>query len=74
LAQARGRLAVLLDISDPESYEAQGAWNYLTARVYRLVVSYWPVIEQVADELLQNGTVTGDRLRTIVLDGAEAPA
>jgi hypothetical protein len=68
-AEARHYLALTLGIDwedTASSYEQTAAWNFLTCRVYRLVVTYWSVIEQVGAELLRDGSVTGDRLQVIV--------
>jgi hypothetical protein len=59
------------DIEEPHSPEAVAAWSFLACRVYRLVVTYWPSIEQVGAELLRDGSMTGDRLRALVFDLAE---
>jgi hypothetical protein len=62
-------LAVLCNFEryNPAHYrESSWAWQWLIARTYRAVTEGWALIERVAADFLDRGTVSGERLREIV--------
>jgi hypothetical protein len=62
-------LAILCDFEryNPAHYrESSWAWQWLIARTYRAVTEGWALIERVAADFLDRGTVSGERLREIV--------